>query len=88
MKSGVRCAETTRHSCGTPNYVSISSACRIVSQSDLLPMMTATSGRASVMRRSYVRFPDRFRRGRARREADSHAHDRHDGYADDVVPEE
>ena len=44
IQSGVRWAETTRHSCGTPNRVSISSAWRIVSQSDLLPMMTPTSG--------------------------------------------
>src|SRR5436190_18162735 len=40
---GVRCADTTRFSCGTPKRVSISSASRIVSQSDLLPMITATS---------------------------------------------
>ena len=53
IRAGVRCAETTRHSCGTPNAVSISSAWRIVSQSDLLPMITATSGRSSVMRAFY-----------------------------------
>ena len=47
VSAGVRCAESTRHSCGTPNFVSISSAWRMVSQSDLLPMMTATSGFAS-----------------------------------------
>src|SRR2546426_9582335 len=40
---GVRCADTTLHSCGTPKRVSISSASFIVSQSDLLPMMTLTS---------------------------------------------
>src|SRR5713226_8601590 len=39
IQSGVRCAETTLASCGTPKRVSISSACRMVSQSDLLPMM-------------------------------------------------
>ena len=44
ISSGVRCAETTRHSCGTPNCFSTSAAWRIVSQSDLLPMMTATRG--------------------------------------------
>ena len=42
INSGARCAETMRHSWGTPKRVSISSAWRIVSQSDLLPMMTAT----------------------------------------------
>src|SRR5882724_4456756 len=46
-QAGVRCAETMRHSCGTPNRVSTSSAWRIVSQSDLLPMITATSGLVS-----------------------------------------
>src|SRR5256714_8802311 len=44
IHTGVRCAETTRHSCATPNSVSTWAACRIVSQSDVLPMMTATSG--------------------------------------------
>ncbi len=47
IQSGVRWAETTRHSCGTPNCVSISSAWLIVSQSDLLPMMMPTSGAGS-----------------------------------------
>jgi hypothetical protein len=31
-----------RHSCATPNCVSVSCAWRIVSQSDWLPIMTAT----------------------------------------------
>src|SRR6266478_5757565 len=44
IQSGVRCAETTFASCGTPKRVSISSAWRIVSQSDLLPMMRPTRG--------------------------------------------
>ena len=44
IHAGVRCADTMAHSWGTPRRVSISSAWRIVSQSDLLPMMTATSG--------------------------------------------
>ena len=44
---GVRWAETTRHSWGTPKRVSVSSAWRIVSQSDLLPMMTLTRGRSA-----------------------------------------
>ena len=40
------CDAPTRpsHSCATPKRVSISAACRIVSQSDLLPMMMPTSG--------------------------------------------
>src|ERR1022692_738633 len=41
---GVRCAESTRHSCSTPNLVSTSPAWRMISQSDLLPMITPTSG--------------------------------------------
>src|SRR4051812_25863361 len=44
IHSGVRWAETTWHSWGTPKRVSISSAWRRVSQSDLLPMMTLTRG--------------------------------------------
>src|SRR5215213_9849599 len=43
-RDGDRCAEITRHSCSTPNCVRVSSAWRIVSQSDWLPIMTATSG--------------------------------------------
>src|ERR1700736_144990 len=41
---GVRCAESTRHSCAMSNLASTSAAWRITSQSDLLPMITATSG--------------------------------------------
>src|ERR1044071_8150278 len=41
---GERCADITLHSCSTPNCVSVSSAWRIVSQSLLLPIITATSG--------------------------------------------
>src|SRR6266567_2697899 len=44
IQSGVRCAETTLASCGTPKRVNISSACRMVSQSDLLPMTMPTRG--------------------------------------------
>ena len=46
------CGAPTRRGirAATPNRVSISSAWRIVSQSDLLPMMTPTSGRGSGMR--------------------------------------
>ena len=43
-RSGVRCAETTFVSCGMPSSVSTSAACRIVSQSDLLPITTPTRG--------------------------------------------
>ena len=42
-KSGVRCAETTRFSYATFSSSSFSAAWRIVSQSDLLPMMMPTS---------------------------------------------
>src|SRR5271165_3472891 len=41
---GVRCADTIFVSCGTPNCVSVSAAWRIVSQSDLLPMMMPATG--------------------------------------------
>src|SRR6202035_710129 len=44
VASGVRCAERTRASLGTPSSSSVSAARRIVSQSDLLPMIIATSG--------------------------------------------
>src|SRR5688572_2718540 len=43
-RSGVRCAEMTRHSKGTPSAVSWSAARRMVSQSDDEPMMMPTSG--------------------------------------------
>src|SRR5215471_4184129 len=42
--SGERWAESTRLSLGTPNFVSVSPAWRMVSQSLLLPMRTATRG--------------------------------------------
>src|SRR5665213_3045028 len=47
ISSGVRWAETTRFSCATPNSVSISLAARMVSQSDLLPMIMDTTGEAA-----------------------------------------
>src|SRR5262245_40823026 len=50
IQSGVRCADTIRDSCSTPKVVRMSAACRIVSQSDWLPMMTPTSARTSAMR--------------------------------------
>src|SRR5438270_9880037 len=40
--SGVRCAERTCASLATPSESRVSTACRIVSQSDLLPITTAT----------------------------------------------
>ena len=45
VNCGVRWAERILTSCGTPNWFRMSLACRIVSQSDLLPIMTATNGR-------------------------------------------
>ena len=44
IHAGVRCADTTWHSWGIPNSVSAAAAALIVSQSDLLPMITPTSG--------------------------------------------
>ena len=46
IQPGVRCAETTWHSCGTPNCRRTSAAAFIVSQSDRLPMITPTLGAA------------------------------------------
>ena len=43
-RCGVLCAETTLLSTGTPSSVRTSAACRMVSQSDLLPMTTPTRG--------------------------------------------
>src|ERR1700685_2726384 len=48
IQPGVRCADTTLASCATPKRASVSAAARIVSQSDLLPMMMPTSGWAFV----------------------------------------
>ena len=42
---GVRWAESTRDSCATPNRASVSPQWRMVSQSERLPMSTATRGR-------------------------------------------
>src|SRR5205823_6585658 len=47
INSGVRWADTTRFSCATPNSVSIPLEARLVSQSDLLPMMMDTGGGAA-----------------------------------------
>ena len=41
MSSGMRCAESTRASKGTPNCWRICTACSMVSQSELEPMTTA-----------------------------------------------
>ena len=48
IAAGVRWALTTRHSCGTSNRFSTSAACVSVSQSELLPMITPTSGEGAV----------------------------------------
>ena len=45
-RSGVRCAETTRCSNGTPSSSSVSAAWRIVSQSEREPMISPTRGAA------------------------------------------
>ena len=42
--SGVRCADTTRTSCGTPSASSFATACCIVSQSEREPITTPISG--------------------------------------------
>jgi hypothetical protein len=62
-RSGVRCAETMRLSCGTSSIVSVSAACFSVAQSDWLPMMMpifgpvttvpAGGGRTLAIRRCY-----------------------------------
>ena len=44
MRSGVRCAETTRVSYATPSSSSVEQACCIVSQSERDPMITPTTG--------------------------------------------
>ena len=48
---GVRCADTTAFSYGTPKSSSSATACDIVSQSEVEPMMTATSGEGDDMDR-------------------------------------
>ena len=48
-RSGVRCALTTSHSCGTPSSSSIRAACCMVSQSDCEPMITPTMGAPGVL---------------------------------------
>src|SRR5581483_5986682 len=53
---GVRCADTTWFSCSTPKRASTSLAFFIVSQSDVLPMMTATSGLLIKKAPSLLRF--------------------------------
>src|SRR5580692_3278353 len=46
MSAGIRCAETTSASAGTPNSSSTSTAACITGQSESLPMTTPTTGRA------------------------------------------
>src|SRR5262249_35925254 len=48
IQSGVRCAETTFASCGTPSVVRRSIAGCMCFKSELLPMITPTSGFESV----------------------------------------
>src|ERR671914_2790785 len=50
-RCGVRCADMTCDSCGTPKSFSVSDAERITSQSDLLPTRTATREDAETRRR-------------------------------------
>src|SRR5208282_5250105 len=54
-RSGVRCAETTRVSSGTPISFRVLTACSIVSQSEDDPMITPTMGCASGGRASRPR---------------------------------
>src|SRR5258708_1936656 len=46
---GVRCADRTRLSWGMSNCVNTASACCIVSQSDLLPIIMTTSGLLAIV---------------------------------------
>ena len=59
---GLRCADMTRDSCATPNCASVSEAARMVSQSDLLPMRTATKGDGETAGRGdgEIDLPGRF----------------------------
>jgi hypothetical protein len=69
-KSGVRCAETTRVSCATPKSFKTSDAFRIVSQSDVLPIIIATSGFSSF----FIAYKIEKMRGESKfGEASSHA---------------
>ena len=60
---GVRCADSTRLSCAIPNFVNMSLAWRIVSQSDLLPITIPTKGEEEVgalIRNPIVKGSDAF----------------------------
>src|ERR1035441_5689542 len=48
MSRGIRCADTTSASCGTPNSASTVTAASITGQSESLPMTTLTSGRLAI----------------------------------------
>ena len=52
VMAGVRWAELTLHSCGTANCPRVSEQAFIVPQSELLPMITATSGEDSAIQNS------------------------------------
>src|SRR5438093_2686272 len=67
--SGVRWAESTRVSNGTPRDSRVSAVCRIVSQSDLEPMITPTSGSATSLLPSPVLQPAKCRFSAAPRPA-------------------
>jgi hypothetical protein len=58
ISSGMRCADTTRASCGTSNSRSTAHACCMTSQSLLLPITTPTQGDASAIDR--LRSKTRF----------------------------
>ena len=58
-RSGVRWAETIRAMKGTPSAASVSAACRMVAQSDWLPMMMATGAPSAVSVCTVVLVPDR-----------------------------
>ena len=60
MSSGMRCAETTRVSCGTPNSLSRAAACCITSQSDELPMTMPTMGAAAFFFAGFTALTDFF----------------------------
>src|SRR5438105_4838945 len=55
-RSGVRWAETIFVSCATSNSSSVCEAISIVGQSDLLPMMIATSGLLAINSEAAPRF--------------------------------
>src|SRR2546429_5293955 len=55
-RSGVRCAETMRVSCGTFRPARMFEACSMVSQSEVEPMMMPTRGLASLWSGRFTRL--------------------------------